>query len=693
MKKNLSIGAKLITIITILVVLSLGTITFLVTLLMGKATQVTTEENNLTITRRAATAAQNEMASIKSNTSMMLDMLQTVGYTSALSRQTALTYFDRNSNVAAVLIPGSRSFFNSKFFLSNEIETSLVSQFLNLHSEDIKKAELGQSLVFNAADIFDLPVLVYLFPWRENGRNEALAIFFTSDSLNETFGTGSANQSYLINHNGDVLIHADFELLKAGMNVSNLELVQKMWENNDDNRQFIFTGLDGKRYFGAYQKLDFADLAVFTTIEYNKALRAVTNQTKQNIYLSLAILFLSILFIFFFSKSLSNPLKKLTAVANEISQGNFNTDLFDLLEDKKKKKRTDEIGVLIQSTKDEREILNTVSRLTNKGVAKAVVRKEIDFNPHLKDITIFFSDIRGFTAISDGFNKRFGEQSAGEIISFLNDYMSRMVNCITISGGNVDKFEGDAIMACWGVLRDDDLSFEKLPDGDPSKAEKEKLHSDHVKRDAINAVRGVLAMRYALMVYNKQAEAFTKAHEGEEFAKYKPHIRIGSGLNSGRATVGFMGSNDKMEFTSIGDAVNLASRTESSNKPCGTDMLITQDTYNILKYDYIKSEENNFTIAPEFKKDEIIVEVIPVTFEVKGKGKQHFYGVVNMPNFNIEEFFKTTDPDFVVDADCECAIGPKGPKTLADVRRLLGIPTPNFGEVNLDAEESKVKAQ
>ena len=86
-----------------------------------------------------------------------------------------------------------------------------------------------------------------------------------------------------------------------------------------------------------------------------------------------------------------------------------------------------------------------------------------------------------------------------------------------------------------------------------------------------------------------------------------------------------------MEFTSIGDSVNLASRTESSNKPCGTDILITQDTYDILKTKYIKCEENNFVISPENRINEIIVEKIPVAFEVKGKGKQYFYGVVKMP--------------------------------------------------------------
>ena len=671
---KVSIGAKLIIIISIIVLLSLGAITVLVSYFMGNDVRITTEENNLTITLRSASTAENDLNSTRSNVSLMLDMLDTAGTSSSMTRQTSNFFFDRNPDVAAVIIPGSRELISNRFFISHELESTLVTDFINSHQEDIANTQAGESFLFNAAPVFDSQMLVYMFPWKESGRDEAVIVFFAGESLSETFGTGSTNLSFMINHKGDVLLHPDFDILKAGANMSNLPLVEIMRQNNDENRQVLFTNTDGKEYFGSYCKLSFADLGVITMIEKSAALKSVTNQTKQNVWLTCAVLFFAIVFIFFYSKSMSSPLKKLTAIANEINQGNFNTELFDEL---KNSKRKDEIGVLIQSTKDEREILNTVSRLTNKGVAKAVVRKEIDFQPHLKDITIFFSDIRGFTAISDGFNKRFGEKSASEIISFLNDYMSRMVNCITISGGNVDKFEGDAIMACWGVLRDENLDSAE--------------HKQHVKDDAINALRGVLAMRYALMVYNKAAEAFTKAHANEPLAQYKPHIRIGSGLNSGRATVGFMGSFDKMEFTSIGDAVNLASRTESSNKPCGTDMLITEDTYNLIK-DYIRTPENNFKLKPEYEKNEVIVEVIPVTFEVKGKGKQHFYGVVNMPHFDIEEFFKTTDPDFVVDPDCEKAIGPKGPKTLAEVRTLLGIPTPDFGGVNLDAEESKVTA-
>ncbi len=183
------------------------------------------------------------------------------------------------------------------------------------------------------------------------------------------------------------------------------------------------------------------------------------------------VLCISIVFILIFSRfAISKPLRFLTASAEEIKLGNFNTPLISMLNTK----RRDEIGILNKSTQDEQDFLNTFARFTNRGVAKAIARKEIDFEPHLKDVSIFFSDIRGFTAISDGFKNRFGEESPREIIGFLNDYMSRMVNCVTISGGTIDKFEGDAIMAVWGILRDEDLSFEQLPDGNPEKQKKPK---------------------------------------------------------------------------------------------------------------------------------------------------------------------------------------------------------------------------
>ena len=152
-------------------------------------------------------------------------------------------------------------------------------------------------------------------------------------------------------------------------------------------------------------------------------------------------------------------------------------------------------------------------------------------------------------------------------------------------------------------------------------------------------------------------------------------------------------SKDKMEYTSIGDPVNFASRTEASNKPCGTDILITEDAYNLLKNEYIRTEEAGFNIPKENEAKEIIVEKIPVSFEVKGKGEQHFFGVVNMPNFDIEAFFKQGNENFTIDEDCIRAVGKKGPKNMREVRELLGIPIPDFDKVNLNEEENKIQVK
>lgn len=707
------LGVKLAIIIGAIVLVSLGCVTFLSSHFIGQDVQITAENNNLTINSRSAGTVEDKLSTIRSNVFQLLDLLNVVGggRSASLARQAEAFFFERNQDIAAINILSGEDFkssrenshrsakessiINNRFFISNEIDVSSLENFIKAVSAQINRSCMGETIALNASPFFNIPVMALLFPWKENGLDQTCVITFSIENMSDILGTDSVNTTFILNDSAEILCHPDTEKVLLGESYKNFPLVVAMRQNNEsnaDSRQIPFSVVDENSkktdYFGAYQKLSFGDIVVFTTVPVDSVLEGVRTTRTNNIYLTGIVFFLSIIIILVFTRQgISRHLRKLTEAAEEIKNGNFDTPIFNELSTKRK----DEIGVLNQSTKDEREFLDVFARFTNKGVAKSIARKELDFDPHLKDITIFFSDIRGFTAISDGFKNRFENDSPREIIGFLNDYMSRMVNCITLSHGNVDKFEGDAIMAVWGILREDSLDFEKLPDSDPQKAELLARHENHKKEDALNAIRGTIAMRYALMKYNKDAETFTKEHENEAKAKYKPHIRIGCGLNSGRATCGIMGSEDKMEYTAIGDAVNFASRTESSNKPCGTDILITEDTYNLLKDDFIKNKSNNFSIKEENLENEIVVEMIPVEFEVKGKGAQHFYGVVNMPGFDIQKFFQQGDSEFVPDEDCLKAVGPCGPKTMAQVRELLGIPVPDFEKVNLNEEENKIQ--
>ncbi|MBR4449010.1 MAG: adenylate/guanylate cyclase domain-containing protein [Treponema sp.] len=682
------IGRKLIVIISLVIIIALGGVTYLVSYFTTQDVRISAEENNLVINSRTAGDTESRIENISSSIGMLLDLLKTTNNNEAEIKSVEALFFDHNQDIMAVYFPSKdRILLNTAFLISHRITPDTTSAYFAQETDSIKKASDGTFELKNSSPFFNVPSMAIFEPLSVNGKNTAVCILWNTEDLSENFGNGSVNQSILVNNDGDILVHGDISFMMDGSSENKNPIVLEMQKSTQNNSQITYKDADEEEYIGAFRKLKIGNGAVITTVKTAVILEGVRTTTRRNLYITVAILFIAIMIIYLFSKTLSVPLRQLTAIVNEINNGNFNTELFSLLKEDGK----DEISVLAKSTKNERQILNTFTTLTNRGVTEAIIKKQIDFKPHLKDITIFFSDIRGFTAISDGFKKRFGGQSAGEIINFLNDYMSRMVMCIQLTGGTVDKFEGDAIMACWGVLRNDSMDWEELPYSSPVRAQKQFIHDHYVCRDALSAITSCIAMRYALMKYNKDAEAFTAAHAHNPKAQYKPHIKIGAGLNSGRATVGFLGSKQKMEFTSIGDAVNFASRAESSNKPCGTDILITEDTYNLLSPKYIRCAKNNYQIAPENRQNEVIVEQIPVEFDVKGKGKQHFYGVVNMPNFDIQAFFSRGDPKFQIDMDCARAAGRNGPKSLTEVRKLLGIDEPDFMKVDLNAEENKIQ--
>jgi len=563
------------------------------------------EDTNFEVNRRSAEQTQSFFTNIKAQTRLLSE-----------AKHTAFIFFEENQHVVAVAlsnnnyqisnsnytdqitINGVHVLFNDRFLVNREIDSSLIREWFSQHSDLLVQGARGEIILLNVTPFFTIHILAMVLPHA--------VVLFSPDSLTDSFSFGT-NQSYLVNGNNEVLIHSDFDMIRSVTNISEREFIKTMRQSDQQNLQTLYTNED-RRFFGAFTKLDIGGSTVITSIEYDKVFEGIVETTKRNIYLTISVLSISVLLIWFFAKSISIPLKRLAKAAQKIEGGEFEVEV--------KTKRKDEIGLLANSFQKMSGALGIFGRFTNKEIALLAMRGQIKPGGLPKHATIFFSDIRGFTEKSEIFTKEYGDEASDKIVFWLNDYLSRMVDCVEKTGGTIDKFIGDAVMAHWGTA---------TTSGSP-------------EQDALNCVKSALMMRIAVLNMNRSRAPGDKGN---------PEINIGCGINTGIVTAGQIGSELRMEYTVIGDPVNLASRVESLCKPLAADILISEDTWLLVK-------------------DEIITEEMPAV-SVKGKEKPvRLFAVIN-----------TKDAE-------------SGPFTLADVRNLMGIKPPQEN-VDINAEEKKYK--
>ena len=184
---------------------------------------------------------------------------------------------------------------------------------------------------------------------------------------------------------------------------------------------------------------------------------------------------------------------------------------------------------------------DSLTRFLPQQVAERLLKRGPEaLAPVQREVTILFSDIRGFTALSEG-------QDPRVVLSLLDDYFGRMAQVIKGHDGVLGKFIGDGILAFWNA-----------PDSDP----------EH----AVKAVRAAIDMLRALDELNRTRERTNQ-----------PPLRIGIGIHTGTVAAGMLGGTAQAEYTVIGDAVNIASRVEGLTKSLGVELLVTETTRSACK--------------------------------------------------------------------------------------------------------------
>ncbi|HLC40648.1 MAG TPA: adenylate/guanylate cyclase domain-containing protein [Methylomirabilota bacterium] len=296
------------------------------------------------------------------------------------------------------------------------------------------------------------------------------------------------------------------------------------------------------------QLIDFAVPLVFSNVRVGdlylgfsqkSMVEALGKAQRQTILISTLMVLIGIGGAVGLAVLLARPILRLVKGTQEIAAGNFSIAL--------PVTSRDEIGALTESfnrmAKSLRE-KEMIKRAFTRYVAREVVEEILKDPERLvltgerRDVTVLFCDMRGFTPMSE-------RLSPEEVVSLLNEFYTLMIDTTFKHDGTLDKFLGDAVMAIFGAPI---------------------AHPDH----SLRAIKTALAMQAGVEELGKK-----RAQEGKE------PIAVGIGISAGEAVAGTVGTENRMEYTVIGDRVNLAARLESNAKP--GQILISQWTYEKVK--------------------------------------------------------------------------------------------------------------
>ncbi|AUI67566.1 adenylate/guanylate cyclase domain-containing protein [Beggiatoa leptomitoformis] len=315
-------------------------------------------------------------------------------------------------------------------------------------------------------------------------------------------------------------------------------LTQQVWEQNHS----IVLNMAGADYFSlATPLINKQNIYVIAVLQESleEALKPYKTLRNALIILFIIGLFISITGVVLIAQSVTKPVLTLAQFARGIEKGDYKQHI--------SLRQKDEIGELARTfnnmargLEEKEKVRNLLGKVVSTAIAEELLNsKEIELGGEERVVTILFSDIRGFTALCEN-------RAPRDILALLNKCLTKITEAIESNHGVVDKYIGDAVMALFGAP---------------------------VKRtDSANcAVRTALAMSSVVKELN------------QEFVAQKlPKIEIGIGLHTGLVVVGNMGSETRLNYTAIGDGVNLASRLESLTKQYGVATIVSEATRNLV---------------------------------------------------------------------------------------------------------------
>ena len=291
----------------------------------------------------------------------------------------------------------------------------------------------------------------------------------------------------------------------------------------------------GRRWFAMYSPFPARSGIRWTVgilVPEEVVMGTIQRNRWMSVLISLVVILCAVLLAVFLSRAISRPLGRLVEEADRIRR-------LELREDVEIRSALREVDQMVTSVSQMKAGLRSFEKYVPRDLVRQLVRtgREAKVQGERREVSILFSDIAGFTSIAEGLDPE-------ALVAHLNRYFDATTNVLLTHGATIDKYIGDAIMAFWGAPRQ---------------------QADHAER----ACRAAWGLRHALDELN--AEWIAAGHP-------PMHTRVG--VHTGEVVVGNIGSDERLSYTIIGDAVNLASRIEGINKTYGTWVTVSEHTYH-----------------------------------------------------------------------------------------------------------------
>jgi len=396
-------------------------------------------------------------------------------------------------------------------------------QFLGVTTIDIALEELSEFL-----QKLKIGKSGRAFIINSKGKTVALP---TLREVSETDASGKVKLNMITNIS-DKAIVSSFTAIREQMNLTegqSLQMTQKV----------VFTySHDGEGFFGLYKPFPSQygwDWIIGIIVPENDFMASVKRNTIIGFGISLFCLICVLILSLLISRKITIPLDQLSANAEMIRQ-------FELDEKTEVESAFVEITQMANSFENMRTGLKSFGKFVPADLVRYLISsgQEAELGGDNRELTIYFSDIVSFTSISESMRPK-------DLVVHLGEYLSEMSNIISDNHGTVDKYIGDAVMAFWNAPR-------------------------NIPNHAYLGCRAALQNKYRLRELRKKWKA-------EDLPPFKARI----GLNTGEVVVGNMGSEARLNYTVIGDAVNLASRLEAICKMYGVEIVISEFTYSLVK--------------------------------------------------------------------------------------------------------------